>query len=146
MNIVLREVWPGLDWELRDAIQRRIQAMTRDLAYMRSKGDPAMLKIERKGWSAERLEMLCSLNSYYQLVLSPMASAAVPSLPRGLRMPISYGTRLVLDQYLRQRLDAAHSKFLDMMLRLRVDQRWLIQNSAGDLVFQIARDMDDDAE
>jgi len=50
--------------------------MLRELRFLKARQDRFLAVIQSAGWTDERLEVLCGLNFFYQLVLGPLASSA----------------------------------------------------------------------
>ena len=77
---VLDALLADLEWSVRRAVKNRYAAMSRELEYLfalksRSTDQDAEI-VQREGWSFERVDVLCALNSFYQMVLGPQAAAS----------------------------------------------------------------------
>ncbi len=55
-----------LDPDLRLQILRRKEAMLRELRYLRESENAELILLVGRGWSMDRLEVICGLNSFYQ--------------------------------------------------------------------------------
>ena len=85
----------NLDRELRTQIVRRGESMLREKRFLQEREDRSLSFVKNLGWTDERLEALCGLNSFYQLVLGPLASSARERFGiLGREIPILYGETL----------------------------------------------------
>ncbi|HEY0783268.1 MAG TPA: hypothetical protein VGE98_12490, partial [Thermoanaerobaculia bacterium] len=64
----------GLSPDLRVSALRRVDVMKRELVYLFEQGDLKIFEILKSNWSMDELFAVCALNSFYQIVLAPLAS------------------------------------------------------------------------
>src|SRR6185295_13036479 len=101
-----------LDGELRRQVLDRREAMLRELRFLRVRQDRFLEVVQSAGWTDQRLEVLCGLNSFYQLVLGPLASSARERFGiLGEEVPILYGDSLRFDRQRATQLRSAHRAF-----------------------------------
>lgn len=134
----------NLDRELRSQIVRRREAMLREKTFLEERGDTRLLFVRDLGWTDERLEVLCGLNSFYQLVLGPLASSARERFGiLGREVPILYGESLRFDEERGSRLRSAHMAFFAAFADLPDAAGLLAAPHFGDLLFRLARHLHD---
>lgn len=86
------------DKELRIAVLNRRENMLRELRYLEERRDQRLDVARQQQWTKERFEALCGLNSFYQLVLGPLASSSRERFGTlGREVPILYGETLRFD-------------------------------------------------
>ncbi|MBV9493154.1 MAG: hypothetical protein JOZ54_02825 [Acidobacteria bacterium] len=77
---VLAALTAELEWPVRRAVEKRYAGMSSELEYLfalkhsQSQGDAEIVKGE--GWTIDRVDVLCALNSFYQIVLGPQGAAS----------------------------------------------------------------------
>ena len=128
----------SMDSRVRRGVQRRIDAMERELAFLAEREDDNVRLLRRRGWSDERLQVLFVLNSVYQQVLGPFQAAAKGG-PEGLggAIPIRHGSAS-FGREMAGRVQVAMKDFLAMMDALELQRSWLHANTCGDVVFAVA--------
>jgi hypothetical protein len=141
MSTVYDTLIKRLDPALRVTIQRRTDAMMRQIDYLRENGNTELIFIQTRGWTKPRLEILCSLNSFYQIVIGPLASSARRETRIGLgqKIPIKYGEEIVFDASRSREIRAVHSAFLALVQTTNLPNKFLHANHADDLIFEISR-------
>lgn len=136
---VLNALLGRLSPKPRALVVRRVEAMGRELQYLRESNSEDLAFIRTRKWSDVRLRALFAVNSVYQEVLGPLQASAKGSISGlGREQPILHGT---------QRFDRAHSAkvnsalegFFSMVSDMGFQQDWMSKNTCGDLVFFIAR-------
>lgn len=133
-----------LDRELRIQILRRREAMLRELRFLEEREDPSLLSIRRSDWTNERLEVLCGLNAFYQLVLGPLASSSRDRFGElGREIPIQYGELLRFDAERSRRLRRAHMAFMVAIGDVPDVQGLLTAPQFRDMVFRLARHVEE---
>jgi hypothetical protein len=126
-----------LDGPVRATIDRRADAMMRQIAYLSEINDRRLVFVSRRGWTLDRLAVLCSLNSFYQTVIGPLASSARRETRIGLgeRIPINYGEEIRFDGERAAEMRALHSAFLRLVGATGLPNTFLHANHADDLIF-----------
>lgn len=99
MNPVLSILSKRLDYSTREDLQKRFEALMRGIKFEADRQSLYWLKVINRGWNYERLEILCCLNVFYQIILGPLASSSRGGNQFGLitEHPISYGRKLKID-------------------------------------------------
>jgi hypothetical protein len=95
---------------------------------------------QQAGWTVSQIEILCSLNAFYQIVLGPLTAATRSELNVGLgrTTPITYGSRVRVDQAESDEIKECHVKFMQMIQKLGIDF-WCLQAShSQDLLYRLA--------
>jgi hypothetical protein len=128
----------ALNPAVRAAVERRRDAMNRELAYLRSKENENLLYLIRKGWFEERLHALFLLNSVYQLCIGPLQSSARVNARLGGEIPIHHGAD-VFAPHRTQAVLAMVNDFFALVAELGFLRDWMTKNTCGDLVFYMTR-------
>jgi hypothetical protein len=142
----LRPVERAVNSATRHVVQARWEAMLRELAYLQEKRDVRLHFVTGKGWSMERLAVLCWCNSFYQLVIGPLESSLrVSTLSLGTLIPIWHGTEY-FDRRRAGRTQRTTSEFAAIIVRLGFQRNWLFKNTASDVLYYVERyERDNDA-
>lgn len=113
----------------------------REIGYLREKTDPNWLAVAELGWSEESLEIACSLNAFYQIVVGPLASSTRHSVKTGLgsKTPIAYGELITFDQARSRAIEKMHAEFEKLVAKARIEQRVLYANHADDMLAEIIK-------
>jgi hypothetical protein len=140
MPTVAQMLSQGLDRQILGVIERRAVYMVRQLEYLKAKQDARLIDAERAGWTVSRLGIVCWLNSFYQIVVSPLAASALPSsqLALGTEIPIFYGG-ITFDLARRANVEAMDRAFAALCRASGIGPRMLIAHRAEDLVYIISR-------
>lgn len=117
--------------------------MLRELRFMEDKGDSRLMLARAAGWTSKRLTVLCGLNSFYQLVLGPLASSARDRYGvLGREVPILYGESLRFDERRSSELRGAHAAFMSALHDVPDAPRLLTAPHANDLVYRLAKSLE----
>jgi hypothetical protein len=136
---ILGALTSGLNSKVRESIARRFEAMRRELAYLSDKEDKNLAFIRLANWTEGKLSVLFLLNCFYQHVLGPLQSSTRGGTANiGTKIPIRYGSALY-DEARSKSVNSAVSDFHNLVAELGFDRRWLTKNTAGDLIYYIAR-------
>lgn len=114
--------------------------MMRGIRYERDQQSKEFRIAVRKGWTLERMEVLCCLNAFYQIVLGPISAATRGATSVGLvrDIPVQYGTKVRVTQDEAVRLQRCHDQFMRMIHGLGID-RWCLQSPhSHDLLYRLA--------
>jgi hypothetical protein len=109
---------------------------------MKEKRSEHLMFVEKQGWGLEHFKIIFSMNSFYQLVLGPLASSA-----RGRAgtvwqdISISYGKDLQFDNQRSKQIRVAHQAFSNIARRIPGGLDTLTGNQASDIVFKLYRAM-----
>lgn len=136
MDSVTSFLLDGLDSDLRGQITRRWEAMLREVRYLQSVATPEITLVFSRGWNLQRLEVICGLNSFYQVVVGPLASSARDRevLPN---IAILHGQTRFDDEYADQ-LRRMGNAFLRAVNELPNALSLLTAVQAQDLVYRLA--------
>lgn len=127
-----------LDTELRKQVLDRRETMLRELRFLKLRQDRSLQVVQRGGWTDQRLEVLCGLNAFYQLVLGPLASSARErSGILGREVPILYGDTLRFDRERASKLRSAHSAFFFALSDVPGARNMVTAPHFSDLVFRL---------
>lgn len=127
-----------MEARVRRDVERRIELMERELAFLVDREDQNVAFIRRRGWCDERLQVLFLLNSVYQKVLGPLQAAAKEG-PEGLgsTVPVKHGSS-VFSRQTTGTVQLAMKDFLAMVEGLQLHRSWLHANTCGDAIYEIA--------
>jgi hypothetical protein len=140
MHPVLSILSQGLEASTRLALQNRIDILMRGIRFEAEKHSRFFKLARSKGWDLHKIEIICCLNAFYQIVLGPLASASRTSIYSGLLVehPISYGTKIIFDKEHIDRIKDCHHSFLRLLQDFDINF-WTIQaNHATDLLYRLA--------
>ncbi len=114
--------------------------MERELAFLESLEDRRLAVARRFGWTDDRLQVLFALNSVYQHLLGPLQSAARGG-PEGLgdTVAVRHGTS-TFSRATTTRIQLAMRDFNKLVGALEFRQRWLQENTCGDVLYAVSRD------
>jgi len=130
----------NLDRELRAHVLARRDAMLREMRLMTEREDASLSRLRVAGWNDERLEVLCGLNSFYQLVLGPLASSARERFGiLGRETTILYGETLRFDADRSLRLRSAHRAFMEALAEIPDAIGIVTAPHFSDLAFRLTR-------
>lgn len=138
MSSVLQALIGSLESDLKRRIVQRVETMLREIRFLQEREDERLSFLLIRGWSLDRLEVLCELNAFYQIVLGPLSSSArerTGSL--GNEIPIIYGSTMRFDITRARRIQAAHRAFMTAVADLPLAENLLTANHAGDIVFRL---------
>lgn len=136
MDEILEILSRGLDWEVRRRLDMRRSAMVRQIEYLRSQQNEMLFFLEVRQFTVDRLNTICSLNTFYQIVLAPLASSArlKPPLGLGERVPITYGETIRFDAQRARNIRATHRAFLQLTRRFGIPENVLTASDAYEMV------------
>lgn len=146
MNEVLTTLMEPLDVGVRLLVRRRFDDMRRHLSHLREKEDPVLKMIRKSGWTTGRLEVVLALNSFYQVVLAPLASSGRNYRDRelGSSIPVVYGDSMRFDRSWGERITSVYDAFKEVTFQFDIRESYLTAQHTDDVVFRINRDLKDD--
>lgn len=146
MNEVLTTLVEPLDREVRLIVRRRFDDMRRHLSHLREKRDPALKMTQQHGWTIDRLEVVLALNSFYQIVLAPLASSGrnYGNRELGSSIPVVYGESMRFDRAWGERIMSAYQAFKEITFQFDIRESYLTAQHADDVIFRINRDLKND--
>ncbi len=140
MHRVLTLLSSRLDGETKRGLVSRVDNMMRGIRYEADQKSKEFRVAAKKGWTIERMEIVCCLNAFYQIVLGPISAATRGATSVGLvrDIPIQYGNKIRVTQNEAARLQKCHDQFMRMTHRLRIDRRCLLSAHSHDLLYSLA--------
>ncbi|MEI8356785.1 MAG: hypothetical protein WCG31_11970 [Deltaproteobacteria bacterium] len=135
MSTVLRTLTAGLNSDFISKIQSRVDALMRDVRYLNESRNELLLEIQQAGWSNDRLEVICELNAFYQMVIGPLASSARERTGAlGENIPILYGDKIRFDSNRNRKMRSLHRAFMEAISDLPATSDLMSANQAYDLI------------
>lgn len=135
---VLAKMLNALHPAVRGNVDRRCEAMLRELDFLRERQNENLTYLRSKGWVDERLQVLFVLNSVYQLCIGPLQSSARINAGLGGDYPIRHGAD-VFDIGRAGIVIEMVTDFFSMAADLGFLRDWMTKNTCGDLIYWIAR-------
>lgn len=131
----------GMDSQVRAMLERRVDAMIRQFDYLSEKGHKNVATAKKVGWGRPRLAVVCWLNSFYQIVISPLAASAEANSQADLggAVPILYGDKIKFTWSRRRKIKTMTVSFLGICTSLNVSQYMLSAHHMDDLLYIIAK-------
>ena len=133
-----------LDWKVRERCIRRYEFLCRQYSYLGETNNEHLLTLIRAGWFDEKFKALFALNSFYQIVIGPLASStrdAHNSLGIGSTTTITYGKKVKFNSESLAPVYSAYNDFLEFIEKLDFNEWLLILNQTSDIIYHIARDL-----
>lgn len=132
---VCKPILDNLNDKVRQGVKQRVEAMIRELEFLREREDQGLTRLRAAGWRDDHLHVIFLLNSFYQRVLGPEKSAARKG-PKGLghTVPIKHG-RNIFDTNSSLQVNAAEKSFIEINKALSINLNWLYANTCSDLVY-----------
>lgn len=129
----------GLEFSTKQSLNARVENLMRQIRYEEKEQTNEFRKAKKNGWDLKKLEMLCCLNSFYQLVLGPLSSVSKSKSSSNFIKdhPIAYGNiRLTIQES--EKLALCHTAFMEIITKLDIDFWWLSVNHGHDLLYKLA--------
>lgn len=142
MTRYLRLLTEEIEHETRQRVQRVSAALFQGLSWLHESGDPRLVRIvERHGWGLGRLEVVCDLAAFTQIVVGPLASSGLVRAKSGVgrTIPVRHGVDLRFDERHARDVMNMLNAFVRMADRLNIRMRWLRCSHARDLAFLMDR-------
>jgi hypothetical protein len=148
MSAVLEGLVAGLDGDIQRQVRSRVTAMQRHLSFLLESEQGASNRTIRRMWTYERLEILCELNSFYQIVVGPLASAtrASRNTSFGNQIPIKFGEIITFDAIRNERVRRTAGDFMRRMRLIGVRRDVLTATRADDLLRALNSREDNEAD
>jgi hypothetical protein len=135
LSTVLRTLTAGLNSDFISKIQSRVDALMREVKYLNESQSELLLEIQQAGWSNDRLEVICELNAFYQMVIGPLASSARERTGAlGENIPILYGDKIRFDSNRNRKMRSLHRAFMEAISDLPATSDLMSANQAFDLI------------
>lgn len=145
MNKVLEILSKGQEPNIKRLMFRRHSALMSNLRYLRETRSDQFLYVKNEGWDIEHFEILFALNTFYLLVLGPLASSA-----RGREntiwkdTAIQYGNEFLFDNKRAKEIRNAHQSFTQITRRIPGGLNTITGNQASDIIFKLHKAMQDE--
>lgn|SRR5690554_685598 len=141
MNSILKVLLKETEPDIREQCARRYDALWRQYRYLLEKQDEYLSFTFTRGWFSDRYKVLFALNSFFQIVMGPLASSSrgVSQVGVGSKIPISYGSSIKFDESRNKAINKVYSDFNEFIQSVGMEEWWLNLNQASDIVFQIAK-------
>jgi hypothetical protein len=140
MHRILRALTSELDHDTRATILTRVDNLMRGVRYEAARNTQVYRDAKNARWTVDRVEVICCLNAFYQVVLGPLAAATRSDLQVGLvrDIPIQYGDKIRVTNTDAASIRQCHAQFMMMTQQLRIDF-WCLQSAhSKDLLYRLA--------
>lgn len=107
----------------------------REVKYLNESKNEILLELQQAGWSNNRLEVICELNAFYQMVIGPLASSARERTGAlGENIPILYGDKICFNSDRNKKMRSLHRAFMEAISDLPATSDLMSANKAYDLI------------
>lgn len=132
-----------MEWEIKDQCNRRNDALVRQYTYLLDKRDKNLIYTLEKGWFRDKYIVLFELNSFFQVVIGPLASSTRVNSVTGIgkSIPIAYGKSIVFDEARNKEISKVYIEFKAVITRFGFTEWLLNLNSASDIFYQVAKNI-----
>jgi hypothetical protein len=127
-------------------VRSRFDDMVRELKHLRSREHQDYRVARKRGWTTEALEAVLAFNSFYQVVLAPLASSGRNYRDRdlGSATPIIYGKSMRFDRSWCETVMATDDSFQNIIAELGIQIGYLTAQHTSDVLFRLSRDLQKD--
>ena len=141
MHEILKVLSSDLEAKTKQIIQRRVDSLMRGVKFEKERNSPHILEARKNGWNIEKIEIICCLNAFYQIVLGPLASPSRSKTSTGLltEHDIKYGKKVHLNSADIDIIGRCHDSFVNTIKKLGIDFWCLQANHAQDLIFRLSK-------
>ena len=141
MAKILSILTKTLEPDLRTDVQRRYEAMLRQLAYLREQKPEEFFFLASKEWPFAKLDVLCQLNSFYQVIVAPLASSAKNTEAAGFgrKIPILYGEIIRFDEERNIESKKLHRDFTVMVRSIGIHDSYLACAHVDEIIYKLIR-------
>ena len=125
-------------YAVRRLVMQRFEAMQRELGFRWEQSDRDAVYLRAIGYTAEHLRVLCALNSFYQVVVGPLAAASRKWRASDFdSLTIRHG-QLAVGPVEAGHLREMVSRFERIFGEIDMPWRFGAANTTGDLIFVLA--------
>ena len=119
----------------------------RGIEYRNRTDSPYLKMAMRKGWSLKKIEVVCALNAFYQVILGPLSSPTFAELKDNslIYNSIKYGSIVVTKEEISQ-INDCHIAFYRIINELDIDFWALQANHYDDLIYCLAKPKEKDEQ
>jgi hypothetical protein len=148
MHSVLLALVGMMERDIKDQCDRRYQALVWQYRYLVETQNEHLIFTYSQGWFSERYKVLFALNSFFQIVIGPLASSSrgVSEVGVGSSIPINYGASIKFDEARNHSINKVYSDFINLVNEFGIDEWWLNLNQANDITYQIAKKLRSDEQ
>ena len=146
MKQLLDTLTKKMEWDVKDQVYRRYNALVRQYEYLVERQNEHLLFTFQNGWFGDKYKSLFALNSFYQIVIGPLASSTrgVSEIGVGSSIPIAYGKSVRFDEQRNSVINKTYMDYISLVNGLGFQEWWLNVNQASDAVYQIAKSIRED--
>jgi len=141
MHKLLYILTEGLESKTKQLIQRRYEALMSGVLFEQKRNSANFRTALDGGWSIGKIEILCCLNSFYQIVLGPVASISAGGSENCIlnEHSIKFGNVLTITNVDAASAHDCHQDFKRLVGELRINYWCLLANHAQDLLYHLTR-------
>lgn len=141
MKTILDTLTKQMDWEVKEQVYHRYEALVRQYEYLVERQNEHLLFTFKNGWFADKYKGLFALNSFYQIVIGPLASSTrgVSKIGIGSSIPIIYGKSVRFNARRNSVINKTYLDYISLVNGVGFKEWWLNSNQASDAVYQIAK-------
>lgn len=141
MHSVLTVLVGKMERDIKDQCERRYEALVRQYNYLIEIEDKDLMFTYTQGWFSERYKILFALNTFFQIVIGPLASSSrgVSSIGVGSSTPINYGASITFNDSRNRKINNVYSDFINFINEYGMNEWLLNLNQANDITYQIAK-------
>ncbi len=147
MNEILAILSKDLNFKLRRALEIRFDNLMSGIKYRYNTDAPLLRMAIRKGWSLGKIEVVCALNAFYQVILGPLSSSTFADL--GTDSPLSRSIKhgnIVITKDNMSQIHDCHITFRQITSELDIDFWSLQANHYDDLIYRLAKPNEEEHE
>ena len=138
MSVLTKE----LDHKTKLLMSRRMDLMLSQIKHLRVTDENKFKMLSEKKWDFKRIETICILNSFYQLVLAPLESLLINTrVNLGNVIPINYGMATTFDKNSKTNIDDMVRFFYEIIDSAGIRKKWLESRHASDMIYFMAKDI-----
>jgi hypothetical protein len=140
MHKIFKVLTSKLDHDTRTTIVTRAESLMRGAKYEAEQNTQLYRDAKHMRWTLDKIEIICYLNAFYQVVLGPLAAATRSDLRVGLvrDIPIQYGDKVRVTSTSAASIRDCHNQFVMTTQQLRIDF-WCLQAAhSKDLLYRLA--------
>ena len=141
MSQILQVLAKDLQSDTRRRLLKRSNTLMRGIRFLEQREEQYLPLVNKAGWTMERLEVVCDLAAFHQIVVGPLASSANNAGDSGIgsSIGIAYGADMQFDRRSARVFAAINKTFIDMASKHGISKWWLVANDANDLIYRIAQ-------
>jgi len=135
---ILQALAESLPEDSKRLVLNRMASLEANFEYLYREKKHKFAKIEKAGWSPERIAVVVVLNSFYQEVIAPLQSSSRASRVSPLEdTPIAYGKLMRFNSEWSNAINEAFVDFSNLASSAGIYDSVLWAQRAEDIIFQI---------